>query len=176
MNDMKLSFTTKEIDRIPAELMVLMYYEHDVPLRGMLGMLDWRLNGRFSRIVKRNMYNGKARELLLMPGEKRLKAKEILVLGLGKKQDFEEAHVNQVLDYFVDTIAKKKAEQVCFSLAPLLSSPFEWRNAVRLLLSKLVDYPFVREVILREPEDCIRDAKRRQLNFGPHVQISFDAI
>lgn len=170
---MKLSFTSSEIDKVPAELIVFMCYEEDVPFRSLLGCLDWRINGRLSRLVKANKFKGQAKELLLMPTEHRLKAHEVIVLGLGKREEFCEDHISQVLDFFLKTVEKKKIEQVCFSMHELIPSQFEWRNAVRLLLSKLVDHKSIKEVVLREPLDLVRDAKRRQINFGPQVQIEY---
>lgn len=171
---MKLSFTSQEVDKVPVELIVLMHYENDVPFHDMLGKLDWRINGRLSRIVKDKKFSGKARELLLLPTEKRFKAGEVIVLGLGGKESFSQEHISQVLDYFLETIEKKKIRQVCFSLNQLLPSQFEWRNAVRLLLSKLVSCKTLEEVILREPADLVRDAKRRQINFGPQIKVDYD--
>lgn len=170
---MKLSFTSQEIDKIPAELIVLMHYENELPFKDLLGMLDWRINGRLSRFVNDQKFKGKAKELLLMPSEHRFKAHEIIILGLGNKQDFSQDHISQVLDYFLNTVDKKKANQVCFSLNQLLPSQFEWRNAVRLLLSKLVDYKHIQEIILREPIELVRDAKKRQINFGHSVEVEY---
>lgn len=170
---MKLSFTSQPIDKIPAELIVLMHYENDVPFKDLLGMLDWRINGRLSQFVTQKKFKGKAKELLLMPSEHRFKAHEIIVLGLGNKEEFSQEHISQVLDYFLNTVEKKRAQQVCFSLNQLLPSQFEWRNAVRLLLSKLVDYKTIEEIILREPLELVRDAKRRQINFGPQIKVEY---
>lgn len=170
---MKLSFTSQDVDKIPVELLVLMHYEGDVPLKDMLGMIDWRVNGRLSRTIASKKYKGKARELLLMPSENRFKANEVILLGLGEKAQFSEDHISQVIDYFLQTVEKKKTRQVCFSLNSILPSQFEWRNAVRLLLSKLVDCKSLDEVVLREPVELIRDAKKRQIQFGPQVKVEY---
>ena len=170
---MKLSFTSQDIDKVEAELIVLMLFEKDVPFKGLLGKLDWRINGRLSDFVAKNHFKGKAKELLLMPSERRFKSGEIMVLGLGKKDQFTQEHISKVLDYFLETIEKKKTEQICFSLSQLLSGQFEWRNAVRLLLSKIVDLKTVKEVILCEPVELVRDAKRRQINVGPQIQVDY---
>lgn len=170
---MKLSFTSQPIDKIPAELVVLMHYENEVPFKDLLGLLDWRINGRLSRAVQANRFKGVARELLLMPSEHRFKAGEILVLGLGKREAFSQDHISQVLEYFLKTVDQKRSRQVCLSLNQLLPSQFDWRNAVRLLLSKLVDYKNVKEIILREPPELISDVRRRQINFGHSVQVEY---
>ncbi len=170
---MKLTFTSQDIDKVSAELMLLMHFEGEVPFKDLLGKLDWRINGRLSRYVKKNQFRGQARELLLMPGENRFKAQEVLLLGLGVRENFQQDHVSQVLDFFFQTLQKKGATQACLSLYSLLPSEFEWRNAVRLLISKWTDYKSIQEVILREPVNLIRDIKRRQIDFGHQVRIEY---
>jgi hypothetical protein len=170
---MKLSLTSQSIDKISCELVVLMHFRDQLPFKDLLGKLDWRVNGRLSQYVQNEKYTGDAKELLLMPSEFRFKANEIIILGLGEHRSFEEGHVGEVLDYFLDTASKKKSEQVCFSIHQLLDNEFAWRNAVRLLISKAVDYPSIKEIVLCEPVSFIRDAKKRRLDFGPHIPVEF---
>lgn len=170
---MRVIFTSLDIDKVLTEMIVFMHYEKDVPFKGLLGLFDWRLNGRLSRFVQAGKYQGRAKELLLVPAEKRLKSHEVMVLGLGKKEHFEQAHIGQVLDYFLETIAKKKTEQVCFSLSELAPSDLDWGSAVKLLLTKLVDKSQLKEVILREPAALIREAKRRGLSLSPQVDVVY---
>lgn len=170
---MKLAFTSENIDKINTELVVFMHYEDDKPFTELLGLVDWRVNGRISRFVQDKGYEGKPKEMLLLPSESRLKADQVLIVGLGKRENFHQDHINQVLDFFLQKVEDKRTESVCFSLSELLQSQFEWRNAVRLLLTKLLDCKHIKEVILREPADLVRDAKRRQINFGPQVKIEY---
>lgn len=171
---MKFSFTSQPIDRVPAELVLLMHYQDQVPLQGLLGLVDWRVNGKLSRLVKDKVFSGSAREMLLMPAERRFKADKLVLLGLGRKVDFEEGHISQVFDFIFQTSSRMKASQVCLSISRLLPSQFEWRNAVRLFVSKLVDFPGIKEIIFCEPTEVIQEAKRRQLDFGTNVQMNFD--
>lgn len=142
-------------------------------MRNLLGLLDWRINGKLSRLVQREQFSGQARELLLMPGENRFKAQEVLLLGMGARDHFQQDHMGQVFDFFFQTLDKKKTSQICFSLFPLLPNEFEWRNAVRLLISKWTDHPTIQEVILHEPAAFIRDLKRRQVDFGHQVKVEY---
>jgi len=171
---MKFSFTSQPIDRVPAELVILMHYQGQVPLKGLLGLIDWRVNGKISRMVENKVFSGKAREMLLMPSEHRFKADKLVLLGLGRKEEFEEGHIVQVFDFIFQTASRMKSPQVCLTLSKLLPSHFEWRNAVRLFVSKLFDFPAIQEVIFCEPLDVVQEAKRRQLDFGPNVQMSFE--
>jgi hypothetical protein len=171
---MKLTLTTQPIDKVEAETIILMHYSGDVPFQGMAGLVDWRLNGRLSRVVQSGRFDGRAKDLLLMPAEGRFQAQEVIFLGMGGKESFGDIHIPQVVDYLIEVIAKKRTAQVCFSLNQMLSFPFEWRNVVRLLVAKLLNERALKEVILCEPEECIRDAKKRKLELGPGVQVNFD--
>lgn len=169
----KFTFTSQPIDKIPCELLILLHYEQEVPFHGLLGLVDWRINGKLSHLVQDHKFVGKAREMVLMPAERRFQAEKLIVMGLGEKNKFEEGFIAQVLDYVFQTTAKMKAAQLCLSLNKLLPSQFEWRNAVRLFVSKLFDHPSIKEVIFCEPEEVVQEAKRRQLDFGPNVSVQF---
>lgn len=171
---MRLSFTSRPVDKIAADLLVLMHFEKDVPLHGLLGWLDWRINGRLSRFLMAKGFSGRAKEALLLPSEGRLKAKDVIVLGLGAREHFNEAYVSQVLDHVLDIVTKKRAARLCLSIGQILPSHFEWRNAVRLFLTKLFDHPSIAEVVLCEAEECLKEAKRRQMDFGTNVQVLFN--
>lgn len=170
---MKFVMTSKSIDKIQADLLVLLQFADEMPFHGYVGMLDWRINGRLSRFTMEKKFKANAREALLMPSEGRLKAKHVIVLGLGARDAFEPAFVGQVLDHMLKIIADMKVSRVCFSVGQILPGHFEWRNAVRLLQSKLFDYKEIEEVILCETEDCLREAKKRQMDFTPQIQVDF---
>lgn len=171
---MKFVFTSKPIDKIDVDLIVLLQFEADLPFQGLVGMLDWRINGRLSRFAADQRYSGRAREALLLPTESRLKAREVVVLGLGPKPQFEQAFVGQVLDHVLQMVSGMKVAQFCLSVGQMLPGHFEWRNALRLMHSKMqYDYPDIKEVVLCESDDCIREARKRQLDFGQQVRVDF---
>ena len=171
---MKFRFTSQPIDKLECELLVLMHYENEIPLMGQLGLIDWRLNGKLSQLVQENHFSGRAREMILMPAEHRFRAQKMIILGLGQHEHFHESHIMQVFDYVFGTIAGMKSHQIALSLSRLIPSQFEWRNAVRVFVSKAFDYPDIEEVILCEPPEWILDAKRRHMDFGAKVQISYE--
>lgn len=169
----KFAFTSQSIDKISCELMVLLHYEEDVPLHGFLGVVDWRVNGKLSHLVEDNRFTGKAKEMVLMPAERRFKADKLVVMGLGAKAQFHDDHVPQVIDYIFQTASQMRVTQLCVSLSKFNPSQFAWRNAVRLFVTKAVDYPEIKEVIFCEPDEVVQEAKRRQLDFGAQVQVEF---
>lgn len=171
---MNFRFTSQPIDKVDTELLLLMFYEGQVPLHDLLGLVDWRVNGRLSELIQQKFFLGKAKEMLMLPAEHRFRADKLVVLGLGQENHFEEGHIAQVFDFIVQTVSKMRAAQVCLSLSRLLPTQFEWRNAIRLFVSKLFDYPHIQDIIFCEPDEIVQEAKRRQLDLGHRIQVSFD--
>ena len=170
----RVNFTSQPIDKIETELLFLVHFENDVPFHGLLGLLDWRLNGRLSQLVQESHFMGKAKEKVLLPAEHRFRAQKLIVCGLGQKEQFRDSHIVQVFDYVFDTISRMKASQVALSLSHIIPSQFEWRNGVRLFVSKAMDYKGLDDVILCEPTEWVQDAKRRGMDFPGAVQVSYD--
>ena len=171
---MKLFLTDKSIDKIDAAVLILLQYQDQIPFKGATEVVDWRLNGLFSHFIEDNHFAGKAREVLLIPAEKRIKAKQIVVLGLGNREEFEEIYVSQVIDFIFKMLIQKKENEFCFSLSQMLPYGFEWRNAVRLLLSQWLDHPEITRIVLSEPSECLNEARRRNMDFGSSVYIVFE--
>jgi hypothetical protein len=171
---LKVSLTAQPVDKVSAQTLVITHFVGDVPLIGPAGLIDWRLNGRLSRVILGGRFSGRAKELMLLPAEGRFKAADVVWLGLGVKESFDEAHIPQVFEFVIDVIIKKKASQVALSLTQMMGGPFDWRSAVALLVGRLQSERTLKELILSEPEDCIRDAKKRRLELGTGVQVNFD--
>jgi hypothetical protein len=59
------SFALRELDELPREDMAGFVFDDERPLAGILGLLDWRLCGRLSRLLQRKVAEGTPGELLL---------------------------------------------------------------------------------------------------------------
>lgn len=146
------------------------------PLKGISALVDWRLNGRLSQVLKNSRFGGEFGECLLMPSEGRIRTPEILVIGLGQRALFNESHVGSATQLILEKMAQKKAADFLVSYSDFIADRFEWRNGVRLLVSKLHDFEGIGAVTLSEPDDCVRDAKRRHMDFGPNVDVTFETV
>jgi len=60
------------------------------PLQGLAGLLDWRLGGRLSALLKSGFATGERAETLLLPGKPHVSFDKILVLGLGRRSTFDD--------------------------------------------------------------------------------------
>src|SRR3954452_5186392 len=67
------------------------------PLRGVAGLVDWRLNGHLSDRLREERFVGARGERLLLPS-RRLPWKAVLALGLGSTRDFDDARFREALD------------------------------------------------------------------------------
>lgn len=151
-------------------------YSDSRPLKGISALVDWRLNGRLSKVLKANRFVGAFGECLLMPSEGRIRAPEILVMGLGSRDLFNESHVGSATQLLLEKMAQKKIADFLVSYSDFIADRFEWRNGVRLLVSRLHDFEGIQAVNLCEPDDCVRDAKRRHMDFGASVNVTFETI
>lgn len=73
------------LDTLPAQDLLLLVRPEDRPLRGLAGLVDWRLLGELSRLLRRALFEGRAGESLLTVAGRRLPARRIFLYGLGRE-------------------------------------------------------------------------------------------
>lgn len=86
---MELRFSPLSLASLSAlktELLCLPLFSDERPLRGALGLVDWRLCGRLSALLESDALTGHFDQALLMPPpEQRLLAERMLVIGAGPR-------------------------------------------------------------------------------------------
>lgn len=169
-----VKFSSKPFDKLETRCAVATIFSDQRPLKGVAALLDWRLNGRLSEVLMVNRFEGELGETLLMPSEERVRASEIMVLGLGVQSQFNESHVGAFTQQLLEKMKQKKMNDFMICFSDFIQDRFEWRNSIRLLVSKLHDYSEIEAVVLCEPEESVRDAKRRHMDFGVNVDVSFE--
>jgi hypothetical protein len=83
---MELSYyplTMEALDQADAEALCLFVSEDERPLTGLAGLVDWRLSGRLSRMIRAGLVIGASGEALLTPPGMRLSFKKLFLFGLG---------------------------------------------------------------------------------------------
>jgi hypothetical protein len=76
--------TLTNLDALVADAVVVGLCSDVRPLAGLLGMIDWRLCGRVSRLVERGVITGAHGEQVLMPTLGRIRAPRLFVVGWGQ--------------------------------------------------------------------------------------------
>lgn len=146
------------------------------PFKGISALLDWRLNGRLSQVIIKNRFTGEFKDVLLLPSEGRIKANSILLIGLGPQRGFNESHIGPLSQIVLEKMMQKKSEDFVISFSDIIGDHFEWRNSIRLMVSKLIDQPEIRGITLCEKNECVKDAKRRHMDFGLNAHVDFDDL
>jgi hypothetical protein len=86
----ELSFrplTLEALDQARAEALCLFVGEGERPLSGLAGLVDWRLAGRLSGMIRSGLLTGGAGEALLTPPGSRLPFEKLFLFGTGSLQD-----------------------------------------------------------------------------------------
>ena len=73
------------LDDHPAEVIACAVWSDERPMRGLAGLLDWRLAGRVSRLAKEQFVTGSVGEVLCMQGRPRLPFDKVVVVGAGER-------------------------------------------------------------------------------------------
>ena len=73
------------------DLAVLPFFEDERPLQGLLGLVDWRIGGSLSALVRSGFCTGAAGEAVLLPGRRTLPMERLVLLGLGPSRAFDRA-------------------------------------------------------------------------------------
>ncbi|MBM4282966.1 MAG: hypothetical protein FJ137_20170 [Deltaproteobacteria bacterium] len=76
--------TLAHVDALAADAVVIGLCSDVRPLAGVLGIIDWRLCGRVSRLVERGVITGAAGEQILMPTLGRIPAPRLFLVGWGR--------------------------------------------------------------------------------------------
>jgi hypothetical protein len=84
------------LDELQGECLVLTFFADDRPLRGLTGLVDWRLNGSLSRLLLREFLDGHFGESLLVPVAGRLPFPRAVVIGMGRRTEFTTARFEDV--------------------------------------------------------------------------------
>ncbi len=84
---MILELTAVPADQVEADCLVAFLHADDRPPPGVAGLLDWRLDGALSRLLKEGWYGAAAGEALLVAPGRRTRAPQLLVIGLGPRRE-----------------------------------------------------------------------------------------
>jgi hypothetical protein len=121
-------------DESQRDTIVLPVFKTDRPLRGAAGLVDWRLCGRLSRLLKANRATGEAGETIMLPPGRRLRFKKIIWFGLGDAKGYSDDRFKHDLGWIADVIAKAGVTEWALQAPGRASGVIGARRAVELIL------------------------------------------
>jgi hypothetical protein len=141
---MDLRFVTpdlRSLDEARAELLACTVWSDERPMRGVAGMLDWRLAGRLSALAKSRFLVGEVGEALLVPGKPQLAFDKVLVLGLGARGAFGESVFRSAVARLLRALEGLRVRRAVVELPGRADSVIDAERATELVLECIGDSP-----------------------------------
>ncbi len=116
---MDLRFTLpslRKLDLSGTEVLVAGLASDERPAHGVAGLVDWRLGGRVSRLVKSGFARGALGEVLLVPGKPKLPFDKVLLFGMGPLASYSELTFRIVLEKILKTLEGLRARTAVVEL------------------------------------------------------------
>ena len=120
----------RRLDALKGEALSLPFFADERPLRGALGLVDWRLCGELSRLLVRGRVSGVEGEKVLVPARPKLPFDKLFLFGLGPRESFDEAVFERAIRTMFDTLSRAKVRS---SVWVLPGRPFELIAPVRAM-------------------------------------------
>lgn len=124
----------RALDECQADVLALTLFSDQRPLRGLAGLVDWRMCGALSRWARSGFVTGTWGERVLVPSQGRLTFPRLLVLGLGKRERYREDRAQAAAMAAIEVTRGLQGTTLATGLFGLqeLPSPFK-RTGVELV-------------------------------------------
>jgi hypothetical protein len=98
--------TLPKIDELAHDTLVLAHFADERPLRGIGGLVDWRLNGKLSQLMVAEHITGQWGEQLMYPQGGRLPFEKVIYFGLGDRSKFGSTRFREVTHRIMRTLLR----------------------------------------------------------------------
>jgi hypothetical protein len=132
-----LSPEIRRFDEANVELCACAIWSDERPMRGFAGLLDWRLGGRLSALLKSDFFRGDLGETLLVPGKPWLPFEKVLVVGLGARSTFGDATFRRAVMGIAGALEGLRVRRAVVELPGRANGSIEPERAVSLALEYL---------------------------------------
>ncbi|MGQ9647752.1 MAG: M17 family peptidase N-terminal domain-containing protein, partial [Thermodesulfobacteriota bacterium] len=137
--NMNIILSIEDVDLQECELLVSGFFEDERPLKGTSGLIDWRLNGRLSHLLKEGRMTGEWQETTLIPSRGRLTPPFILLLGLGKVRDYSTLRLRALFPHLFETLRNLRSSAICFSFPANEQYNVDCGKSAEVLLEAMAD-------------------------------------
>jgi hypothetical protein len=127
----------RRLDETSVELCVCTIWSDVRPVRGLAGLMDWRLSGRLSALLVSGFVAGDAGEALLVPGKPHVPFEKVLVLGLGRRADFGDVVFREAVQHFARKLAGLRVRRAVVELPGRADGLVEPEQAITWMLEAL---------------------------------------
>lgn len=151
----------------PAETAIVLVPRDERPLRGDAGLLDWRLCGEISRLLRSGFASGATGESLLIPARAPVVAERLLLFGLGLSKHLGARRIEQALERSAGKAIQLGAKRVSLALPESIDLEIDADSIVSGLVQALEQRSRDARLclllpVLGAPPDAIPEAARQQ--------------
>ena len=106
----------RKLDGANVELCACSIWSDERPVRGLAGLVDWRLGGRVSALLRSGFFSGEPGEALLVPGKPHVPFEKVLVVGLGVRETFSEARFREGVLHIASALERLRIRRAVVEL------------------------------------------------------------
>ncbi len=150
---MELRFIVPDLDKldeVKCEALAIPFFVEDRPLKGALGMVDWRMCGLISRMIVRGRVSAEKGEVLLVPGRPRLSMDKLFLFGMGSVETFDETLAEETIGRMLQTLTLAQVRTSALELPGRTTGQLEPARAIELFLRVAAEHLEHDEVVLVE--------------------------
>ena len=103
-------------ERTRVDLGVVPVFSDERPLLGLAGLIDWRGSGCLSAVLRSGFSSSAAGEQMLVPCDRRLPIDRLVLVGLGRREQYDEVRARALAEQFVRVAIGLSAPTVLIAL------------------------------------------------------------
>jgi hypothetical protein len=154
----------RSLDAMEAELLACAIWQDERPMRGVAGLLDWRLAGTLSQLGRQGLLKGELGEVVFIPGRPRLTFEKLLIFGLGPRSGFGEGTFRSVVSHMLRALEGLRVRRAVVELPGRGDGIVEAERACELVLECVGDSETHDAWWLVEPPEAQRRISDRALD------------
>jgi leucyl aminopeptidase len=147
----------KQIDSLRCEALALPFFSDEKPLRGALGLVDWRMCGFLSRLRASGKLEGAALETVLIPARPKLTTDKLFLFGLGAQAEFDDRALRRGIAHMLDTLERARVRTTALVLPGRATLAIAAELAMEAFVAATDKRDAHDELILLEPLEAQRE-------------------
>lgn len=141
---MKIISKNQKLETIPCDALIVNLFEGSKTLSRSTADIDNALDGLIKKIIKEDEFKGKEGTSLVIRTNDKIKAKKVIIVGLGEKERFDLDGLRKAASTAIRTAKKEKAKTVCTILHGAGNGKINSKAAAQVIteVSQLALYEF----------------------------------
>jgi hypothetical protein len=124
----------RRLDEVGTEVLAFGLFSDERPPHGTAGLVDWRLSGQVSRLMRQTFVTGARGEVVMLPLRPRLPFDKALLFGLGRRDAFSDTVFREVTAHMLKAMEGLCARSAVVELPGRHRSVIDPERATDILL------------------------------------------